>query len=89
MPRFDRTGPMGFGPVTGRGLGPCGGERGWRRGYGYGPGRFRGYGVGGYGLYQPRVTGKEEVEMLTDEAGGLEEELKSIKERLIELKGKK
>ena len=34
MPRLDRTGPMGQGPRTGRGLGPCGG------GYGYGVRRF-------------------------------------------------
>lgn len=24
MPRRDRTGPMGMGPMTGRGFGPCG-----------------------------------------------------------------
>ncbi len=24
MPRFDQTGPWGCGPMTGRGLGPCG-----------------------------------------------------------------
>ena len=24
MPRFDRTGPMGQGPMTGRGFGLCG-----------------------------------------------------------------
>ena len=24
MPRFDGTGPMGRGPMTGRGFGPCG-----------------------------------------------------------------
>ena len=29
MPRFDGTGPGGYGPMTGRGFGPCG------RGYGY------------------------------------------------------
>lgn len=28
MPRFDRTGPLGYGPKTGRGLGTCG--RGYR-----------------------------------------------------------
>ena len=27
MPRGDGTGPMGQGPKTGRGLGPCGGGR--------------------------------------------------------------
>ena len=43
MPRGDRTGPMGAGPMTGRGLGYCAGisspgyaYRGW---YGYGAGR--------------------------------------------------
>ena len=33
MPRFDGTGPMGRGPLTGRGMGPCGG--GMRCGLGY------------------------------------------------------
>ena len=32
MPRFDGTGPMGYGPKTGRGFGPCG--MGYGRGYG-------------------------------------------------------
>jgi hypothetical protein len=46
MPRGDRTGPMGMGPLTGRGAGYC-------AGYdvpGYmnpGPGRGFGYGMGG------------------------------------------
>jgi hypothetical protein len=31
MPGLDRTGPLGQGPLTGRGLGPCG--RGMRRGF--------------------------------------------------------
>jgi hypothetical protein len=26
MPKFDGTGPMGMGPRTGRGFGPCGEE---------------------------------------------------------------
>jgi hypothetical protein len=31
MPRMDKTGPTGQGPMTGRGMGPCGNEmrRGW------------------------------------------------------------
>lgn len=35
MPRFDGTGPMGQGPMTGRGLGSCTGRRafGCRRFY--------------------------------------------------------
>ena len=57
MPGFDGTGPRGFGPVTGRGLGPCGRGMAYGRaypfGYGCGFGRGRGFGRGyrmGYGL---------------------------------------
>ena len=42
MPAQDRTGPQGQGPLTGRGLGPCG--RGLARGRGFGMGRGRGMG---------------------------------------------
>lgn len=76
MPRFDATGPLGTGPGTGWGLGPCGAEMAWRRGRGRGFGRFY-------------PTKKEEAEILTDEAEALEQELKAIKERLAELKAKK
>lgn len=31
MPMFDRTGPMGQGPITGRGFGPCGMGLDWRK----------------------------------------------------------
>jgi hypothetical protein len=31
MPRFDRTGPLGYGPGTGWGMGPCGYGRGMGR----------------------------------------------------------
>ena len=34
MPNFDRTGPQGMGPRTGRGMGPCGGFN--RGGFGRG-----------------------------------------------------
>ena len=52
MPYGDRTGPNGFGPRTGRGLGYCTGNDtpgylvGGRRGYGRGYGRGRGRGFG-------------------------------------------
>ena len=37
MPGQDRTGPLGQGSMTGRGLGPCGcgQRRGFARGFGY------------------------------------------------------
>ncbi|HHY68767.1 MAG TPA: DUF5320 domain-containing protein [Bacillota bacterium] len=45
MPRWDGTGPMGEGPMTGRGWGPCARPAGWY-GAGYGPGWRGGYGRG-------------------------------------------
>ena len=61
MPWGDRTGPMGMGPMTGRGAGRCAGYPGpgsfnpnpgmgfggWGRGSGRGRGRGRGFGGGG------------------------------------------
>ncbi len=63
MPGYDRTGPQGYGPRTGRGLGRCGplaaretgigardaGERVGRFGRRFGGGRGRGFGSGGWG----------------------------------------
>lgn len=52
MPRGDRTGPGGFGPMTGRSMGYCAGfagpgyakpGAGW--GFGYGRGRGMGHGI--------------------------------------------
>lgn len=99
MPRFDETGPLGYGPGTGWGMGPCacppspngsavgrrGAGIGWRRGFGrgFGRGRFWGYYPASY------PTKKEETEILNEEAVALEEELKTIKQRLAELGAKK
>ncbi|HEC21013.1 MAG TPA: hypothetical protein ENI70_00685 [Candidatus Peregrinibacteria bacterium] len=50
MPRFDRTGPQGQGPKTGRGTGPCAGSPraqgrgGYGTGRGFGRGLRRGFG---------------------------------------------
>ncbi len=87
MPRFNGTGPLGSGPGTGWGLGPCGAGMGWRRG----GGRGRGFGWRRFWGYYPTPTPnkKEETEILSGEVVLLEEELKSIKARLAELKGQK
>jgi hypothetical protein len=69
MPRGDRTGPLGEGPTTGRGMGNCTDNDHpanmntfWNRGGGYGRrfhggqgyGRGGGFGFrGGYGSYTP------------------------------------
>jgi len=102
MPRGNKTGPAGQGPLTGRGRGYCagynqpgfmtpgfGGGRGWGRGLGRGFGRRDFWGYGPYQPYQPQITKKEEKEILEDEVTDLEEELKAIKARLTELKGQK
>lgn len=72
MPRFDRTGPLGMGPRTGWGLGPCGMGLGWRRrsGPGRGLGRYFGWGF-------PQ-TRKEQLEALGEYKKALREELEDV-----------
>ena len=78
MPGYNQTGPQGRGPMTGRGLGPCGRGMGLGRGYGQGYGRFAG---------RSYLTKGEEVEDLEGEAKDLEADLKALKERIAEIKG--
>ena len=82
MPQFDRTGPAGAGPRTGRGRGQCGGGMTY--------GRCRGgFGFGRFGRWypsQPELTKEKETEMLNEEAGMLQKDIEEIKERLDELK---
>ena len=102
MPQGDRTGPMGEGPMTGRGLGPCAGypnpgfagRRGFGRGFGRGRGfRFRRFqGVPIQPVYQEPVaqpvtlTKNEEKKILEAELKDIELEKKEIEKRLRELK---
>ena len=81
MPRQDRTGPVGMGPMTGRGLGPCGGfpPCGWGMGMGWGRGLGRYFGWG-----EPQ-TKKAQIEALSDYKNALDEELEDIKKELKEL----
>ncbi len=82
MPGFDRTGPIGAGPGTGRRLGRCLGFSGRNRprrglcqrfGFGFGFGRR---GMSSY---------LNEKEALLEEKSWLEKRLDSIKERLSAL----
>ena len=83
MPAQNGTGPNGQGPMTGRGLGPCGG--GMRRGFG------RGFGMG---LGRARCPAKfiagfskdEEKKILEAELKDLEVEKQDIEKRLKEMK---
>lgn len=70
MPGFDRTGPRGMGPMTGRGMGYCGG--GMRCGYGRGFGRGCGWG------YRAPITKDEEKEMLKEEIKVLEKRIEEL-----------
>ena len=79
MPRFDGTGPMGQGPMTGGGRGRCTGGAGFGYGAGYGRGCGWGRGAGfcrrvGFGGRMP----------LSDRKAMLEEELKEVEHLMAE-----
>ena len=89
MAKFDGTGPMGMGPMTGRGFGPCAGcgwgmGMGWGRGFGRGFGRGRGLGryFGFWGWPQSK---KDQLKDLSDYKKALMEELEDLKEEEAEL----
>ncbi len=99
MPFRDGTGPMGEGPMTGRGLGPCSGNPSpfvpGRGGFfGRGRGRGRGFGLGlGLGLGRggrwfqgaAPVSEQEEKSFLRDRVSLLESALAALKKRLGDL----
>lgn len=88
MPGLDKTGPMGQGPMTGRGMGSCNQQLNPGRGMGLGLGRgFRGgrgrgrgcgFGMGRFaGMNQPDVN--EHREGVAARIGQLEAELQQLK----------
>jgi len=96
MPGMDGTGPLGLGPMTGRGLGPCGRGLGWRRGLGRGLGFGRGLGLGrGFAWraryawdypYEPVSLSKEEQKRILEaDLKDLEAEKQAIEKKLKEL----
>ncbi len=70
MPRQDGTGPLGKGPLTGKGLGPCG--AGMRRGLGY--------------RRQVVLNKDEERKILEAELKEIKAEREEIEKRLKDLK---
>lgn len=76
MPGFDGTGPAGYGPMTGRGMGPCG--RGMARGFGRGR-RFARFGAVNY---------SNDVDALKSEEKALEDELQTLRDRISEVEKK-
>ncbi len=90
MPRMDGTGPMGQGPMTGRGFGGCYGAHpvryghrlglGFRRGFTRRPGRmFR------KDFYYCTANSKSRRELLEEQRRILERELDIINEELDNL----
>jgi len=90
MPRGDRTGPDGFGPMTGRGFGFCSGfnSPGYTRGGGFGRGYGRGFGRGrgfrGMGYVDPYYYNP--YPKVNDSEESLKEEITSVEKYLNELK---
>ncbi len=80
MPNMDKTGPQGLGPMTGRGMGPCGG--GMRRGCGRGFGMGRGFGY----RRQVTLTKDEEKKILEADLKDIEVEKEAIQRKLKEMK---
>lgn len=88
MPGYDGTGPMGQGPMTGRGLGRCGAgnagqARPLRLGCGWGG---RGRGRGFFGFFGRRFTDEVSTEQQCAE---LENRLADLQQELAELKKSK
>lgn len=92
MPRGDRTGPDGIGPMTGRGAGYCAGSstpgylnpmprRGLGRGFGRGMGRGRGFGFRRFQFAQPEnITPVYREPTKEQEVQYLEQESKSLEQ---------
>ena len=92
MPRGDGTGPMGYGPQTGWGTGPCSDNPvpdNWNqmpgRGFGRGFGRRRGFG-GGRGLGRRAERGGfGGQQSLENQRDTLKSQLNDINRRLDEM----
>jgi Family of unknown function (DUF5320) len=92
MPGFDRRGPMGSGPITGRGMGMCNPQfadrtEGRKPGFGNQPGlgmrrgNNRGYG-GGFGFRGGSRQTFQAKENQADELSNVRNEVRSLKNTL-------
>ncbi len=97
MPGFNGSGPLGQGPMTGRGLGRCTGAvppgavppggfglgmgRGFRGGRGWGPGPWA---MGGY-YPQGAMDPADEKTIIENQIKGLQEQLDILNKKLEEM----
>ena len=87
MPNFNGMGPNNQGPMTGRGLGPCGGGRGFGRGFGRGRGfAWRARALPIQQVQPTAITEKQEKQFLEQDLEALKEEMKEVEKRLKEFK---
>jgi len=92
MPGQDQTGPAGYGPGTGRGMGPCGrgmaygrgAPQGCARGFGRGFGRGRGSCRTSYAEPEP-LSREAQKQLLEAELKRIEAEKTEITKRLTTL----
>ena len=85
MPGFDKTGPQGQGPMTGRGMGPCGRGRGMGMRMGFGRCRGFGRGLGRYFGWNAPQTKEEKAEDLETYKKALKEEMEDVEKELAGL----
>lgn len=90
MPRRDGSGPVGQGPLTGRGLGNCTGVQNTVYGYGRGLGMGRGAGCGrGFGRFYAAaptpITYASQKDLLTAQQNDLKNRLEIINSQLNNL----
>ena len=79
MSGFDKTGPLGQGPLTGRGFGPCGFGLGWRKRFG------SGRGLGRYFRWDWPETEEDQLKALKEYKKSLQEELEDVNKEEKEL----
>ncbi len=87
MPGGDRTGPAGYGPMTGRGFGFCAGANRPRYGAGFrtrsGFARRRGFSRGiGRGFWNNPLPSQTEKELLLEQKNFLQDQLDNIAKQL-------
>lgn len=81
MPGRNGTGPVGQGPLTGRGMGPCGGVNAGGCGWGMGFGRRRGGFFSGFSFGDP-VAAKTQEELLKEQKELLQARIDEIDKQL-------